>query len=97
MPKAGRRYTPKLKFQVVVEALKAEKTPGQIAKAYGAVATPRWKPSTAGSTPRTGRRFPMPKVSPTSNASLDSGWTTTTVGDVTQPSATRPRSSTWRD
>ena len=35
MPKAGRRYTPKLKFQVVVEALKAEKTPGQIAKAYG--------------------------------------------------------------
>jgi transposase-like protein len=35
MRKAGRRYTPKLKFQVVVEALKAEKTPGQIAKAYG--------------------------------------------------------------
>ena len=35
MPKAGRRYTAKLKFQVVLEALKGEKTPGQIAKAYG--------------------------------------------------------------
>ena len=35
MPKAGRRYTAKLKFQVVLEALKSEKTPGQIAKAYG--------------------------------------------------------------
>jgi len=35
MPKAGRRYTPKLKFQVVLEALREQKTPGQIAKAYG--------------------------------------------------------------
>ena len=30
-----RRYSPKLKFQVVLEALTGEKTPGQIAKAYG--------------------------------------------------------------
>ena len=35
MPRAGRRYTAKLKFQVVLEALKGEKSPGQIAKAYG--------------------------------------------------------------
>ncbi len=35
MPRATRRYTPKLKFQVVLEALKGERTPGQIAKAYG--------------------------------------------------------------
>jgi len=35
MPRAARRYTAKLKFQVVLEALKGEKTPGQIAKAYG--------------------------------------------------------------
>ena len=35
MPKTTRRYTPKLKFQVVLEALKGERTPGQIAKAYG--------------------------------------------------------------
>jgi transposase-like protein len=35
MAKAGRRYTAKLKFQVVLEALKEQKTPGQIAKAYG--------------------------------------------------------------
>jgi len=35
MPRAGRRYTAKLKFQVVLEALKEQKTPGQIAKAYG--------------------------------------------------------------
>jgi len=35
MPRAARRYTAKLKFQVVIEALKGEKTPGQIAKAYG--------------------------------------------------------------
>ena len=34
MPRTGRRYTAKLKFQVVLEALKGEKTPGQIAKAY---------------------------------------------------------------
>ena len=33
MPRAARRYTAKLKFQVVLEALTGEKTPGQIAKA----------------------------------------------------------------
>lgn len=33
----GRRrsYSPKLRFQVVLEALTGDKTPGQIAKAYG--------------------------------------------------------------
>lgn len=35
MAKATRRYSSKLKFQVVLEALQGEKTPGQIAKAYG--------------------------------------------------------------
>jgi len=30
-----KRYSAKLKFQVVLEALSGEKTPGQIAKAYG--------------------------------------------------------------
>jgi transposase-like protein len=29
---ARKRYSPKLKFQVVLEALTGEKTPGQIAK-----------------------------------------------------------------
>ena len=33
MPK---RYSPKLKFQVVLELLQGEKTAGQIAKMYGA-------------------------------------------------------------
>ena len=32
---ARRRYTPKLKAQVVLEVLSGEKTPGQVAKAYG--------------------------------------------------------------
>ena len=32
---ARKRYSPKLKFQVVLEALAGEKTPGQIAKQYG--------------------------------------------------------------
>jgi len=32
---AKRRYSPKVKFQVVLEALTREKTPGQIAKQYG--------------------------------------------------------------
>lgn len=32
MPK---RYSPKLKFQVVLELLQSEKTIGQVAKAYG--------------------------------------------------------------
>ena len=35
MPKSTRRYSAKLKFQVVLEALKGEKSPAQIAKAYG--------------------------------------------------------------
>ena len=32
---AKKRYSPKVKFQVVLEALTGEKTPGQIAKEYG--------------------------------------------------------------
>ena len=32
---ARRRYTPKLKAQVVLEVLARDKTPGQVAKAYG--------------------------------------------------------------
>jgi transposase-like protein len=35
MSRARRRFTAKVKFQVVLEALKGERTPGQIAKAYG--------------------------------------------------------------
>jgi transposase-like protein len=35
MPKATRRHTAKLKFQVVLEALRGGKSLGQIAKAYG--------------------------------------------------------------
>ena len=36
MGKATRRaYSPKLKFPVVMETLSGERTPGQIAKAYG--------------------------------------------------------------
>jgi len=35
MARSKRRYTAKLKFQVVLEALRGEKTPAQIAKAYG--------------------------------------------------------------
>lgn len=34
MAKATRRYSAKLKFQVVLEALRGEKSPAQIAKAY---------------------------------------------------------------
>jgi len=30
-----RRYSPQLKFQIVLELLRGEKTPGQVAKAYG--------------------------------------------------------------
>jgi len=30
-----RRYPPKLKFQVVMELVQGDKTPGQVAKAYG--------------------------------------------------------------
>ena len=32
---AKKQYSPKLKFQVVLEALTGEKTPAQIAKQYG--------------------------------------------------------------
>ena len=32
---AKKRYSPKFKFQVVMEAMAGEKTPGQIAKQYG--------------------------------------------------------------
>ena len=35
MAKATRRYSGKLKFQVVLEALRGEKSPAQAAKAYG--------------------------------------------------------------
>lgn len=35
MAKATRRYSARLKFQVVLEALRGEKSPGQIARAYG--------------------------------------------------------------
>jgi transposase len=35
MSRGKRRYSSKLKFQVVLEAITGEKTPGQIAKAYG--------------------------------------------------------------
>jgi transposase-like protein len=31
----GKRYSAKLKFQVVTELLAGDKTPGQVAKAYG--------------------------------------------------------------
>jgi transposase-like protein len=31
----AKRYSPKLKFQVVLELLQGDKTPGQIAKVYG--------------------------------------------------------------
>ena len=33
--KVAKRYSPKVKFQVVLEVLCGEKTPGQVAKAYG--------------------------------------------------------------
>lgn len=31
----GKRYSPKLKFQIVLEILTGKKTEGQVAKAYG--------------------------------------------------------------
>jgi transposase-like protein len=45
MPKGKHRYSSKLKFQVVLEALTGEKTPGQIAKARGLhpIAVGLWK------------------------------------------------------
>lgn len=33
--KHGKRYTPRFKFQVVMETIKSSKTIGQIARAYG--------------------------------------------------------------
>ena len=35
MAKTGRKISPRLKFQVVLELLSGERTPAQIAKAYG--------------------------------------------------------------
>ena len=35
MAQGVRRYSPKLKFQVVLEALRGEQTPGQLGKQYG--------------------------------------------------------------
>jgi transposase len=35
MNKHGRRYSPKLKFQVVLDVITQDKTIGQIARAYG--------------------------------------------------------------
>lgn len=35
MPRGGGRYSAKLKFQIVLEALRGELSPGQIAKQYG--------------------------------------------------------------
>lgn len=56
MAKATRRYSAKLKFQVVLEALKGEKSPAQIAKAYQGVegsnaATPGGASATRAPTP----------------------------------------------
>jgi len=31
----AKRYSPQLKFQIVLELLRGDKTPGQVAKAYG--------------------------------------------------------------
>ena len=36
---AKRRYTPKLKAQVVLDVLGGDRTPGQIAKVYGCIRT----------------------------------------------------------
>ena len=43
--KTGKRYTPRFKFQVVMETLKSDKTMGQIAKAYGVhpITIHKWK------------------------------------------------------
>lgn len=34
MPKSKRQFSPKLKFKIVLEVLRGEKTPAQVAKAY---------------------------------------------------------------
>ena len=43
--KHGKRYTPRFKFQVVMETLKSTKAIGQIAKAYGVhpITIHKWK------------------------------------------------------
>ena len=43
--KTTKRYTPRFKFQVVMETLKSAKTTGQIAKAYGVhpITIHKWK------------------------------------------------------
>jgi transposase-like protein len=43
--KTGKRYTPRFKFQVVMETLNSSKTIGQIAKAYGVhpITIHKWK------------------------------------------------------
>lgn len=43
--KHGKRYTPRFKFQVVMEVIKSSKTIGQIARAYGVhpIAIHKWK------------------------------------------------------
>lgn len=35
MPKSKRQLSPKLKFKIVLEVLSGEKTPAQVARAYG--------------------------------------------------------------
>jgi len=43
--KHGKRYTPRFKFQVVMETIKSSKTLGQIPRAYGVhpIAIHKWK------------------------------------------------------
>ena len=43
--KHGKRYTPRFKFQVVMETLRSSKAIGQIAKAYGVhpITIHKWK------------------------------------------------------
>ena len=43
--KTGKRYTPRFKFQVVMETLRSSKAIGQIAKAYGVhpITIHKWK------------------------------------------------------
>ena len=43
--KPGKRYTPRFKFQVVLEILEGQKTIGQIARAYGVhpITLGQWK------------------------------------------------------
>jgi len=43
--KYGKRYTPRFKFQVVMETIRSSKTIGQIAKAYGVhpITIHKWK------------------------------------------------------